>query len=185
MQTYVTSFALWRLGRTVLAAGFGCLTASLIRQVVPPGWRALRPGFGHWFAAVGSTAFSMLVAWVYLFVGSARHDAAFQMKVAFVLSIAFGLGAVYSAWRVRAIKRENIRWRGSRMVRNLEAGQTREKASGQAVLWRRTWSGLFALRFADGSTLYVDPFTRGSDEFMAQFGPSEDAEDIDGPPSSI
>lgn len=181
MQAYVTPFALGSLGLTVGLSAFGCLSALLARQSVPQGWRALRPGFGHWFAAVGSAAFSTLLAWVYLFVGSARRDAAFQMKVAFLLSIAFGLCAIYGAWRVRAIKRENIRWRGARIVRLGHDGQEQQFDTGRAVGWRRTLSGLHVLAFADGSTLSVDPFANGVDAFMAEFGPLEGDQDSDDP----
>jgi hypothetical protein len=183
IQPYVTPVTLGGLGLTVALAVLGCLSALLARQVVPVGWRALRPGFGHWFAALGSAAFSILVAWVYLFVGSARRDAAFQMKVAFLLSIAFALCAVYAAWRICAIKHENTRWRGTRIVRRGRDGQEHVVDLGRAFGWRRTFSGLYVLAFADGSILAVDPFTRGSDAFMADFGPTESAEDPHDPPS--
>jgi hypothetical protein len=179
MQPYVTPFALSSLGLVLALAYLGCLSAKLAKQIVPPGWRAMRPGFGHWFSALGCSAFSTLLSWVYIFVGSARRDAVFQMKVAFCLSVAFGLCAIYSAWRVRAIKRENIRWRGSRIVRSHRDGHEQAHDGSSAVSWSRTWSGLSALVFADGSTLYIDPFTKGSDEFIGEFGPPEDVEDFD------
>lgn len=138
MQPYVTPMALSSLGVMLALAYLGCLSAKLAKQIVAPGWRALRPGFGHWFAALGSSAFSTLVAWVYIFVGSARRDAAFQMKVAFLLSVAFGLCAVYSGWRIRAIKRENIRWRGSRIVRNDRDGHEQAYDGRGAVSWSGT-----------------------------------------------
>ena len=181
MQPYVTPLTLGALGLTVGLAILGCLIALLARQVVPVGWRALRPGFGHWFAAVGSAAFSTLVAWVYLFVGSARRDAAFQLKVAFLLSAAFGLCAIYGAWRIRAIKRENLRWRGTRIVRTGRDGQEQAVDKGRAFGWRRTFSGRYVLAFADGSTLDVDPYTNGSDAFMGELGPPEGAEDTGDP----
>lgn len=182
MQPYVTPFTLGSLGLTVALAGFGCLSAMLTQQIVPRGWRALRPGLGHWFAAVGNAAISALVAWIYIFVGSARHDAAFQMKVAFLLSIGFGLGAFVAAWHVRAIKRQNIRWRGSRVIRSNQEGVEQVYDGGRAVAWTRTWGGRWQLRFADGSTLYLDPFANGADEFMAKYGPLEGGDDTDGPP---
>lgn len=181
MQPYVTTVALSILGLVVALAWFGCLSARLARQAVPPGWHALRPGLGHWFAALASAAFSTLVAWVYIFVGSARRDAAFQMRVAFFLSVAFGLCAIYAAWHIRAIKHDNIRWRGMRIVRSQRDGPDQTHDGGSAVSWWRTWSGLFALRFVDGATLYVDPFTTGSDEFAGTFGPPEDTDDADDP----
>ena len=183
MQPYVTPFTLGSLGLTVALAVFGCLSAMLTRQNVPPGWQAIRPGFGQWSTAVGNMAFSTLMAWVYLFVGSGRRDAAFQMKVAFLLSIAFGLCAIYCAWRIRATKRENIRWRGTRMVHRQPDGHDQAHDGARAISWWRTWSGMFAMRFADGSTLYFDPFAKGGDEFMGRFGPPENADDIDSPPS--
>jgi hypothetical protein len=183
MQPYVTPLALISLGLVLALAYLGCLWAKLAKQVAPPGWRALRPGFGHWFSALGSAAFSTLLAWIYIFIGSARRDAMFQMKVASLLATAFGLCAVYSAWRIRAIKRENIRWRGSRIVRTDRDGQDRIHDGTSAVAWSRTWSGYFTLRLAEGSILYIDPFTKGSDEFIGDFGPPEDAEDIGNPRS--
>jgi hypothetical protein len=183
MQPYVTPLMAGSLGLTIALAAVGCLSAILARQVAPEGWRALRPGFGHWFAAAGSAAFSTLVAWVYLFVGSARQDAAFQMNVAFFLSIAFGLCAIYGAARIRAIKRENIRWRGSRIVRMDRDGQEQSFDADRAIGWQRSFSGHWVMAFADGSTLCLDPFTNGSDAFMAKFGPAESGEDRDDPPA--
>jgi hypothetical protein len=183
MQPYVTPLTLGFLGLTVALAALGCLSALLARQDVPAGWRALRPGPGHWFAALGSTAFSTLVAWVYLFVGSARRDAAFQMKVAFLLSLAFGLCAIYSAWRIRAIKCENTRWRGTRVVRRGRDGEEQEIDNGRAFGWRRTFSGWYVLGFADGSMLYVDPYTKGADDIMGDLGPPEGPEDPADPQS--
>jgi hypothetical protein len=177
MQPYVTPLTLGSLGLTVALAILGCLVAMLARQVVPRGWRALRPGFGHWFAAVGSAAFSVLVAWIYLFVGSARSDAAFQMRIAFLLSVAFGLCAIYSAWRIRAIKRENIRWQGTRVVRTGRDGQDQAVDNGRAFGWRRSFSGWFVLGFANGSMLHVDPYAKGADTFMVDLGPAEGPQD--------
>ena len=181
MQPYVTPLTLGALGLTVGLAVLGCLSALLARQVVPEGWRALRPGLGHWFAALGTAGFSTLVAWVYLFVGSARNDAAFQMKIAFLLSIALGLCAVYSAWRIRGIKRENIRWRGTRVMRLGRDGQERTVDNGRAFGWRRTFSGWYVLGFSDGSMLYVDPYSRGADSIMVALGPAESLDDPDDP----
>lgn len=183
IQPHVTFVTLGALGLTVALSALGCLSALLIRQRVPTGWSALRPGFGHWFAAAGSAAISTLVAWVYIFVGSARRDAAFQMKVAFALAIAFGLCAVYGAWRIRAIKRENVRWRGMRIVRTGGDGQEQSLDAGRAIGWQRNFSGYWVLAFADGAPLYLDPFCKGSDAFMAKFGPPEGGDDQDDPPA--
>lgn len=181
MQPYVTPFTLGILVLTVALAVLGCLVAMRAQQVVLIGWHTLRPGFGHWFAAVGSAAFSTLTAWVYLFVGSARRDAAFQMRIAFLLSIAFGLCAIYCAWRIRAIKRENVRWRGTRIVRTVRDGQEQSIDNGRAFGWRRTFSGWYVLGFADGSVQYVDPYAKGADRFMVELGPPEEPEDPDDP----
>jgi hypothetical protein len=181
MQPYVTTMTAGILGLTVALAVLSCLVAMLTRQVVPAKWRALRPGFGHWFAAAGSAAFSTLMAWVYLFVGSSRRDAPFQMRIAFLLSVAFGLGAIYSAWRIRAIKRENIRWLGTRIVRTGRDGQEQTVDNGRAFGWRRTFSGLCVLGFSDGSILYLDPYTKGIDTFLVELGPPENPKDPSDP----
>jgi hypothetical protein len=182
VQPYVTPLTLGALGLTVGLAILGCLLALFSRQTVPKGWRALRPGSGHWIAAILSAALSTLVAWVYLFVGSSRSDAAFQMRIAFLLSLAFGLGAIYSAWRIRAIKRENVRWRGTKVLRVGPDGQEVAVDNGHAFGWRRTFSGWYVLGFADGSMLYVDPYTRGADSIMVALGPPESPDDPADPP---
>lgn len=181
MQPYVTPLALGALGLTVCLAVLGSLGALLIRQDVPKGWRALRPGAGHWFAAFFSAGLSTLVAWVYLFVGSSRSDAAFQMRIAFLLSLAFGLGAIYSAWRIYLIKRENVRWRGTKVVRRGKGGQDETVANGRAFGWRRTFSGWYVLGFSNGSMLYVDPYTKGADSIMVALGSAESPDDPDDP----
>lgn len=181
LQFYVTPLTLGSLGLTVALAILGCLVSLLSRQTVPKGWHALRPGAGHWFAAILSAALSTLVAWVYLFVGSARSDAAFQMRIAFLLSLAFGLGAIYSAWRIRAIKRENVRWRGTKVVRRGRGGQDETVANGRAFGWRRSFSGWYVLGFADGSMLYVDPYTNGASSLMTALGPPAEPDEPDDP----
>ena len=67
----------------------------------------------HWFCFFGSWSFASLITWVWLFVGSARRDAAVQMQYALLLIGGFGISAAWSGFYIARLRRTALRWRGS------------------------------------------------------------------------
>lgn len=64
-------------------------------QIDSSGWFWLRPGFIHYFTLIGCAAFAGFMWWMYLFIGSARSDAATQELAMLLIAIAMTAGATY------------------------------------------------------------------------------------------
>jgi hypothetical protein len=167
MQAYVTIEGLLPLMAVGVAFVLLLITVLLVPGTSKPGWMVLRPGGMHWFSFLGSAAMSALIGWVWIFVGSARSDAEFQMRVAWWLSFIFGAGAVYAGLLVYRLRKLSLRMRG-RTIAYDEDGRERRYAVEDFVAWRRRWRGDFQLLFKDGNVVALDPFARNSDEFMGR-----------------
>jgi hypothetical protein len=152
LQSYVTSLPLAMVGGVHLA----CLIAlaMLFRNAPPesPGWRVVGPSGTHWFCFLGSWAFSALMSWVWLFVGSARRDAEEQLAYLLALMFAFGVGSVLSGFYMVRLRRMALRWRGGKLRWRVEGCDiTQDMADLES--WRQPWSSLIQLRFRDGTIL--------------------------------
>ena len=112
LQAHVTPLPLALVAAVHAVCLFALVTA--LRTPAPqfPGWRVVRPGGTQWFCFVGCWTFAALVSWVWLFVGSARHDAEMQMRWALLLILAFGIGAAWSGFYIAQLCRIMLRWRG-------------------------------------------------------------------------
>jgi hypothetical protein len=166
LQDHVTPLPL----ALVIAVHGACLLAliALLRAAPAqfPGWRVVRPGGTHWFCFVGCWAFATLVSWVWLFVGSARRDAEAQMRWAVLLILAFGIGSAVTGFYIAELRRRALRWRGTSIrwrKRGRDVGQDMANFEG----FRRAFSGLFHLRFRDGTVLTLDLHSRNAEEFAA------------------
>ncbi len=62
---------------------------------VQEGWHYLSPSAMEWFGLVGCFGLTLLLLWIYYFVGSARADAATQMVVLKLLIVAFAAGTAF------------------------------------------------------------------------------------------
>jgi len=122
----------------------------------------------HWFGFLGSWAFAALISWVWLFVGSARRDAEFQMNVALVLAICFCACATWSGFRIAALRRMGLRWRGAAISSRAGGGELRQEFGNFEAI-RRGLDGAFQIRFKDHSLLKLDPYARNASDFLARF----------------
>lgn len=166
-KEHVTDLALAAL----LAAHLAVIIAALAMAAasVGPGVarrkRRVLPGGSHWFAAVGSWALSLLIGWVWLFVGSARHDAEEQMGWAYLLTMAFAIGAActfsYMAWLLH----RRLQWDGSD-VSWREKGVNHVRSLRAVAQVEQLWTGSVRVRFADGATLSVDPHAVGAHQLL-------------------
>ena len=142
------------------------LTAVLgTRQSQLAGWRIVGPGGTHWFCFLGSWAFAMLISWVWLFVGSARRDAEVQMQYALLLVLAFGICAAASGFYIVKLRRAVLRWRGTTITWRAR-GRDLVQNMADFDAFRRSVSGLFHLRFRDGTILKLDLYARNAEELV-------------------
>ena len=167
MQNYVTAPQL-----AALILLYGVMSASIVaiarkRQSAIPGWNLLTPGSAHWFSLFGNCAAVGLMSWVWLFVGSARRDAAYQMQIAFILILAFGICSLISAQKLTSIRATNLRWRGNMLASDGTAGSHKFDMR-DVVAFRRSITGTYLFTFRGGQVAKIDPFTKGSDELCAK-----------------
>jgi hypothetical protein len=163
MQDYVTPLPLGLVGALHVASLVAMV--ALIRGAPShfPGWRVVGPGGTHWFCFVGSWVFAALITWVWIFVGSARRDAEVQMRYALILIFVFGVGAVLSGFYMVRLRRMALRWSGT-VIRWRERGQDVVQNMSDFDAWRHAWSGLFHLRFRDGTILKLDLYAKNAED---------------------
>lgn len=130
------------------------------------GWRALRPSTMHWVSLVLSGGITGLLLYIYFFVGSARADAATQMKILGGLVVAFGACTVISFATCFVAK---VRWNGERIESWLGPRLRR------AIAWRdlagaefREPSGPIVLYAQTGEKLSIDPNCNGAEELCEE-----------------
>jgi hypothetical protein len=172
MESHVTTLGLI----SVLAppiAGAALATCALVffRPKAVAGWRSVSPGLGYWVALVLSLALSVLIAWVWAFVGSSRVDGAFQMRVAWWLASIFGCGAAFAGQRIVRLYRQDLRWRGDVLTWNGGGGRV---AMRSLVALKTNVLGFAEARFEGDRTLSVDLAAAGASELV------ERLEDVNG-----
>ncbi|RPH70452.1 MAG: hypothetical protein EHM74_04930 [Hyphomicrobiales bacterium] len=126
---------------------------------------------GYWVALLLSLALSVLIAWVWAFVGSSRVDGAFQMRVAWWLALIFGCGAAFAGQRIFRLYRQALRWRGDVLTWNGSGGHV---AMRSLVSLQTSVFGFAQARFAGGRSLSVDLAAAGSSDLI------EKIEDVNG-----
>jgi hypothetical protein len=129
------------------------------------GWRRIAPSAMHWIAIVLGAALVLFMAYIRLFVGSTRSDAATQMTILTWLIVAFAMGTIVTAFSILAIQRRAVRWRGSRIVW-FERGQEHQADLAELTGFGRTWLGYQEMRFADGTVLRIDRHARGARQLL-------------------
>ncbi|NLR71178.1 hypothetical protein HGI47_09865 [Novosphingobium sp. ERN07] len=149
---------------TVAAAGIGRLCVPRQKQRV--GWGQLRPGPMHWTALLLATGLAGLMAYVGLFIGSARADAADQMKVLWWMVGAFAVGAAICLWQMWRIGRAETMWRGGIMQFRSNGGATVQRPIASITRLKRSMGGMFVVTFDDGTELRFDPYARGADALL-------------------
>ncbi|HMT42463.1 MAG TPA: hypothetical protein PKC48_11920 [Sphingorhabdus sp.] len=168
MQDYVTPSGLIMLGAVATCIALLIAAIAAIPVATKSGWMLVRPGSMHWFSFYGSAALFALIAWVWIFVGSARSDAAFQMRIAFWLSFTFGIGAVYSGLLIRNLRKMALRMRGRQIAYFDSDGREAGQSIDNFTAFRRRWRGDYQVLFNDGTVITLDPYAKNSDEFMGR-----------------
>lgn len=168
MQDYVTPSGLIMLGAVAICIALLIAAIAATPVATKSGWMLVRPGWMHWFSFYGSAALFALIAWVWIFVGSARSDAAFQMRIAFWLSFIFGISAVYSGLLIRKLRKMALRMQGRQIAYFDSDGREAGQSIDNFTAFRRRWRGDYQLLFNDGTVITLDPYANNSDEFMGR-----------------
>ena len=166
LQDYVTPLPL----ALVAAVHLACLAAAAAVLRAPArrfqSWHVIGPSGTHWFCFLGCWAFATLISWVWLFVGSARHDAEAQMRYALLLIYAFGIGGAWSGFYIAQLYRMALRWRGT-TIRWRKRGADVVQDMADFDAFRRALSGALHLRFRDGTILKLDLYSRNAEDLAA------------------
>ena len=173
LQDYVTPLPL----ALVVAVHLACVVASFTVLRTEPfrsaGWKVVGPSGMHWFCFLGCWAFAALISWVWLFVGSARHDAEIQMRYALLLIVVFGTGAAWSGFYIAHLRRMALRWRGT-VIQWRERGRDVVQDMRDFDAFRRALSGALHLRFRDGAILKLDLYSRNAEDLMVAMSERSD-----------
>lgn len=166
MQDYVTPFPL------LVLVGAHIIWLNAILAVIGspkpdyPGWRVVGPGGAHWFCLFGGWGFAVLISWVWLFVGSGRADAEFQMRIALLLAVVFSSTAAWTGFYIARLRRTALRWRGDEIVWREGASERRQEFS-KVIAMRQSWDSAIHIRFADQSILKLDMYAKNASEFLS------------------
>ena len=172
MQSYVTSLGLILLVLPLaVAVTLIAVAQTAFRPKTMPGWRMVTPGAGYWVASILSVALASLIGWVWAFVGSSRLDGAFQMRVAWWLAFVFAWASCFVAWRILALYRQAIRWRGETVQWSGRAAPV--TMTSLARLGTSIW-GYTRAEFKGGQILSIDLAAMGADALV------ERLEDLNG-----
>lgn len=172
MQSYVTFSGLILL---VLPLATAVTLMSLALAAFAPevvkGWRQVTPGAGYWVASVLSVALASLIGWVWSFVGSSRADGEAQMRIAWWLAFLFAWASCFAAWRILALSRQAIRWRGETVQWSGSAGPVPMTSLEHLQTSIR---GYTRASFAGSKVLSIDLAATGADALV------ERLEDLNG-----
>lgn len=150
------------VGVAVLFALLRVLQRS--RPVRVNGWHYLTPGPFVWFALIGAIGLSGVFTWVYLFVGSARADAAEQMAALYWLATGFLVVTLIAAYSVIA---EEVRWTHDWFERRTIAFQRFSLSWHQlAMFGYEPLTGYFWIAGPDGQRLRFSPYYNGCKELL-------------------
>lgn len=151
----------------LVAAMVVAVLAALGVRAVPEksGWRRVTPSPMHWTGVLLGTSLVLLMSWVRLFVGSTRADAESQMTILTWLILAFALGTIAVALSMVAIRRQALRWRGTRLAWRKSGRDCEADLSGvEGIGYNRL--GQVVVTFEDGARLALDPYARGAQELI-------------------
>lgn len=128
------------------------------------GWRTLRPGGMLWATIAATATFSLLLFYVYFFVGSSLPDADEQMAWCLGLAVAF-LALAGALVFFSLVPR--IAWKADRLWVTGPFSRVRQPrfADIVSIEFRSTWH-VFRVGFRDGTWVDISPLMHGSRELL-------------------
>lgn len=129
------------------------------------GWRCMTPGPMMWCAAIGGFVLTAVLWYIYLFVGSDRADADFQMRELCYVLIGFNLPTLAIAYQMVA---EEVRWNARFIERRLWPFKRRSMAWHQlARLGHEPW-GYWWISGYEGPKIRFSSYYNGFAELIAK-----------------
>ena len=125
------------------------------------GWRYLTPGPMMWTGLVLGFGLTGLFSYIYLFVGSARPDAEFQMKMLLALTVSFNLITLLIAYST-----VEVRWNETGIQRRTWLFSRRAMAWPQLAAFGVEVSGYWWIRSYDGPKIRFSPYSNGFDQLV-------------------
>lgn len=122
------------------------------------GWFYLRPGYVHLIAVVLGLALSMVLNYMYFFVGSARVDAERQMDMLFWLCLFFNGGTMIAAY-VTSI--EQVRWNDTFIERRTVFFERRSMSWHELARFGQEPSEYLWISSFDGPRIRFSPYDSG------------------------
>lgn len=180
MQPYVTTSGLLALALPLLIA-IVLVAFSVHLRERRKGWSHVTPGLSYWLPFVLGLGLALLITWVWTFVGSARRDADFQMRVAWWLALAFGLMSTWCAWRIFGLERQSMRWRGDKIAWK-EGSKLVERSLVGAASITTNFVGQSVVKFTGGECLRLDASAQNSSELIARIEELNGLADPNAPP---
>lgn len=127
---------------------------------VMDGWHYLTPGPMEWFALILGAGLSLLLLYVYHFVGSARADAAFQMQVLKWLIVVFSSVTALVGFYSFVM---STRWNDERIERVMPFRSPHTILLRNVVTVRhKAWSDCLLIEDAAGKSLRVSVYQNGA-----------------------
>jgi hypothetical protein len=115
----------------------------------------------------------LLFLYIFYFVGSARHDAEYQMRACQLLIAAFGIMTAIMSWSVFS---SFTRWNTDAIEQDrLFVGRRSVRFDEIVAVRRVTWCESLRIDGSDGSTIFVPLGHNGSREFTDTLGERLDA----------
>lgn len=118
-----------------------------------------------WFGLVLSFALTGFMTYIYLFVGSSRDDAEFQMAVLLVLATVFNIATVLLAYSTIV---EQVRWNDVRVERRTLLFETRAMTWHQLASLGSEPGGYWWISAYDGPRIRFSPYCNGFRDLLAK-----------------
>jgi hypothetical protein len=142
-----------------------CRLLQRSTATVRNGWRYLTPGPVTWIGMALNFSFAALLSYIYLFVGSARADAAFQLTVLLILAVVFNLIAIFIAYTTIA---EEVSWNDLCVRRRTLVFEMRMITWHQLARLGSEPSGYWWITAYDGPKIRFSPYNNGFSELLAK-----------------
>ncbi|MGY4308889.1 hypothetical protein ACVIJ6_006132 [Bradyrhizobium sp. USDA 4369] len=168
-----SSWAAWRLGYLRFAVEFVVVAVIMhvltrIQRGKAPAeageWKILRVGLMERLAIGLGTVLTLLFAYIFFFVGSARHDADQQMLMLRLLLVAFTLMTAYASYLALMV---TIRWDARQIEQESSLFGKRSVQFADIVqLSPLRWADMLRITSIDGTRIYVPLYRNGADMLL-------------------
>ena len=127
-------------------------------------WKILTVSGMEWFAITSGTSLTLLLAYVFFFVGSARRDAEQQMLILEILLVVFAVSTAYLLYFACMV---TIRWNEWQLEQDsLVFGKRAIRFADICQLLPLMWANVLRINSSDGTRIYVPLYRNGAAAFI-------------------